>query len=189
MSFREQIDEEYDGIIPYHEVFYLNAVRNSAAKSIEHFNNFTACNFSPSTPDVACYEFFSAILQGANLSTLFWPNPRKKTAQKRGWKMRTHFDELAVARIKDRTLRNRISHLDEYLDDFCSREEFGEIIDGFVGDIEKCREPHMRVLRMVDPISRKAIVHGYEFNYSGYFESVALICNQAYEMLDNGSRL
>ena len=146
-------------------------------------------NFSPQTADQACYEFFSAVLQAAKLSTLFWPTPGNKTAQKRGERMREFFDASAVERIKSRTLRNRIVHLDEYLDKFCSEEQFGELVDGFIGDIDACREPHMRILRMVDPKQQLAVLHGYEFNYSGYFEAVALIGNAADIMQNDGGRL
>lgn len=42
---------------------------------------------------------------------------------------------------------------------------------------------------MVDPIEKVAVLYGYEFHYSGYFESVADIGNHADHMIGEGSRL
>ncbi|MFY0596702.1 MAG: hypothetical protein JXQ85_09750 [Cognatishimia sp.] len=188
-SIRERIDKEFAGILPYHEIFYLNAIRNAASKSIRHYNDFLAGNLETHTADAACYEFFSAVTQAASVSSFFWPNPRNEKLQVRGQTLRQSFDPLSVARIKDRKLRHSIVHLDERLDKFCASETYGELIDGFIGSVDKVSAPHQKILRLVDPINKIAILHGYEFKYTGFFESIAQIGQDAIEMIEAGGRL
>ena len=189
MNFRHRIDNEFGGIVPYHEVFYILAIRDAALKSLEHFRRFLHTDLDEPTPRAACSESYSAIVQAANVSKYFWPNDGYAEGQKRAEKLRIAFAACDLDALRERTLRHRIEHFDERLDKFLASDPAGEIIDGFIGSVERCREPHQKVVRMVDPEAQVSIIFGREFPYGRVFDALPAIALTAQRMDEIGGRL
>lgn len=188
-NLRARIDAEYGGILPHHGIFYLLGIANASHKCVQHYKSFLNLDMPDPSPESALYEFYSAVIHAGNVSAFFWPNPKVKTAVARSATLRSAFCKEHVDRIKDRELRNRISHLDERIDTFCAQDSIGEMVEGFIGDVNLVRGGHQHVLRMVDPKAEIAILHGYEFSYSGFFESVLAIGLEAQKKMASGGNL
>lgn len=181
--------KEYDGILPYHEVFYIRSIRFSAQKIVDSFHRFEDLIYEKQNAELAMFEFNSALLHAAGVSKFFWPSSKDKLCIKRGEKLRSAFTQEWVDALKDRKLRNRIEHFDEYLDKFLLKDPMGEIFD-LVIENHKLFDPRtQKILRLVDPISESAIILNELFSFLSVYQAVVEINNEAISKDESGGRL
>ncbi len=135
------------------------------------------------------FEFHSALVHAAGVSKYFWPSSKDKLSIKRGEKLREAFPEDSVETLKDRKLRNRIEHFDEYLDKFLLKDPVGEIFDIVVENHRLFDLNHHKVLRLVDPQSESAIILNELFSFLSVYNAVFEINNEACKKDENGGCL
>jgi hypothetical protein len=124
-------------IFPPHEAFYLTSLRyctESALVSAQwlarlyHDHGEGPFDF-PSHP--ALNQVQNIVLQGAAISRFFWPNGEKY--EMRGSMLREAFSMDDGNPLHARTLRNRLEHFDEYLDDYLNLNTVGIFVHDYVG--------------------------------------------------------
>lgn len=193
-NYAHRITKECDGILPYHEIFYIRSIQFSAGRAQTAFEAYRerAAKFkSPADTEELIFTFQEALGHCAAVSRYFWPvKPDNKHATARAKKLRDTFhledhDPLYQARW----IRNTIEHFDEKIDQFCSRDPVGTIYDLIVESSDLADEEVTHVLRLLDPSTETIVLFGRKYNFSGIEASVRRIYDSANFMDKNGGRL
>jgi len=150
---REQrVIEEFGGILPYYEAFYIDAVLYLAGAARAAFTRFRAalsCSQENHAAVVGAVQ--EGLGHAAALSRFFWPSEKKKLAAARAKKLRLAFC-MAESPLRNRALRNSLEHFDERLDEYLLADIFGIILPGpLVASHELADDNRGHVFRLVDP--------------------------------------
>ena len=192
-NYAHRIAKEYDGILPYHEVFYIRSIRFSAGRAISAFAKFherLSSHGSETDTEEVIFTLQEALGHSAAASRFFWPVSDDKLAVARGQNLRTTFalDETDPL-FQVRLIRNAVEHFDERLDRFCSRDPAGSFFDLILGADALVDEQATHVLQLVDPEAETIVLFGKKHSYAGLEDSIRRIHDLSRRMDEGGGRL
>lgn len=128
------IIEEFGGVIPYHEVFYIRCIALAAGKGIEAFEWYRHLIAHDADAALTVFELQEALSHAAAVSRFFWPASSVMLAAARGLRLRDAFGMAESNPLADRRLRNAIEHFDERLDRFLTGDPTGYLFDLLIDD-------------------------------------------------------
>lgn len=125
--------ENYSGIVPTVEAFYLHSIICSAARCLDSFSRYDYLKSREASADDLVSLVQEAIGHSAALSRYFWPSPigkkkqpnQKTMKKKRGEKLCKAFQLDESSALYNRDLRNAWEHFDEKLDSYLLEQEAG----------------------------------------------------------------
>jgi hypothetical protein len=183
--------EQYQGILPYYEAFYIRAIIYAAGRSEEAFERFEVALREAVGSEAIMSAVQEALTHAAALSRFFWPSRNNNMlAMARGKRLREAFGLDDTSSLKDRELRNAFEHFDEHLDQFLLKEPIGYIFpDPIVEEHTITDEVSGSVFRLVDPTNGMCVLLGRKFEYRPIRAEVKNILVRAEQMEEQGSRL
>jgi hypothetical protein len=125
--------KDYDGIIPYHEAFFLHSIIYSAARCLDSFERYEHYKNQEIPADDLISIVQEAVGHAAALSRYFWPSPigkkkqpnMNKLKEQRGLKLQKAFGLDETSSLYNRDLRNAWEHFDERLDEYLIKNDAG----------------------------------------------------------------
>lgn len=181
--------EQAEGILPMHEVFYIELIRYSSEKAIEARNNYVLVHLEkPDDHWHTVANIQQALSHAAELSRIFWPSKNKKNhiRELRGLKLRRSFQLADNSLLSNRKTRDALEHFDERLDEFLKEFPVGNLFpDAAVGDINTIPEM-TRVFRFVDPEKSIFRILDLDYSFDGLFEEIFHVHELAITKIANG---
>jgi hypothetical protein len=193
VSHAHRIAKEYDGILPYHEIFYIRSIRFSTGRALTAFARYAEALKSPQSEtrsEDLVFGLYEAIGHCAAVSRYFWPTSEEKLPVARATRLREAFgmnDDDPLYRV--RSIRNGVEHFDERLDRFCAKDPVGTIFDLVVDSEDLVDEQVTHVLRLVDPAAQTVVLFGKKYCFAGLQSSIERIQQAAEKMDRMGGRL
>ncbi len=192
------VTENFAGINPLFEAFYIRSVLYSASRAREAFERFTALQTSDDTAQNQVSLIHEALGHAAALSRFFWPSniggrrmkALKSLKEARAKKMREAFSLTDDSPLKNRTLRDCLEHFDERLDEYLLKNHGGYFFpDAIIGDAELADDAIGHIFKLVDPNSSCFVLLGEKYFFEGIKKEVYRIYESARQMDENGCRL
>ena len=137
--------EQYNGLVPYCEVFYILSIRYSASRCLEAFARYDTARTKPDAEEMAVSSVHEALGHAAALSRFFWPsglgnNDFSKLRAKRSERLREAFNMDEQSPLRSRDLRDALEHFDERLDLYLLEQDAGIFVpSAILGDSESHR--------------------------------------------------
>jgi hypothetical protein len=183
--------EQYQGILPYYEAFYIRTIIYAAGRSEEAFERFEVAVGEAVSSETIMSAVQEALTHAAALSRFFWPSDKRNVlAVARGKRLREAFRLDDTSSLKNRGLRNAFEHFDEHLDRFLLKEPMGYVFpDPIVEEHTITDEVIGSVFRLVDPTNGICVLLGRKFEYRPIRAEVRNILAGAKQMDEQGSRL
>jgi hypothetical protein len=118
--------DEWDGIYPIYEAFYIHSIIYSAERAELAFRRYdSSLSVKPHGYVFACLQ--EALTHAGGLSKFFWPTAQGgELARTRAKKLRNSFAVEESSPLRQRGLRNALEHYDERLDVFLLEDLAGE---------------------------------------------------------------
>lgn len=184
------IIDDYGGIYPAFEAFYIQSIRYAAERAEAAFAGFDRA-VNEGTADEAIFALVQeGLTHAAALSRFFWPMGKEDLSKVRGAKLRAEFGLDDTSPIRHRYLRNAIEHFDEDLDKFLLGDMFGYFFPTpIVGDSNLADEETGHIFKLVDPIRGICVLLGKKFDFNLIRFEVQRVLEAALEMDRQGSRL
>jgi hypothetical protein len=190
------ITEQYAGIHPPYETFYIRSVIYSAGRAREAFERFTVAKAAGDTNENQVSAIHEALGHAGSLSRFFWPSglggrgKLKGLKTARAKKLREAFGLTDNSPLKDRRLRDFLEHFDERLDEYLLRNDAGYFFpDAMIGEVELADERAGHIFKLVDPRSSCFVLLGEKHFFQGIQTEVYSIYDLAVEMDKSGCRL
>lgn len=178
--------DEYSGIVPLHEVFYLQSLLYVANAADAAFSRFEAALANNNQDAVIVATVQEALTHAAALSRFFWSAAKTEVASARAAKLRIAFD-MDGSPLQDRRLRNALEHFDERLDDFLMKEPVGMFFPGsLVGEHQMADEPVGQVFKLVDPSAMIFVILGEKFDFGSIHDEVVRLLAKIHEFDQRG---
>jgi hypothetical protein len=188
-KYAERIATEYDGILPYHEIFYIRAIGFAAERALQAFHRFgKAIQDDPHAPHIVS-SLQEALSHCAAISRFFWPVAKDKLAVARGKTLREAFQMADDSPLRSRAIRNHVEHFDERLDRFLGGDPMGQLCDFVIGSSDLADEEATHVMLLVDPKAQIVVLFGEKYHFSGLTECVHSVLTTATQMDSHGGRL
>lgn len=192
-NYAHRIAKEHNGILPYHEVFYIRSILFSSGNALSAFARYRESLMRKAdetrTADII-FSLQEALGHCAATSRYFWPSSDEKLALARGKNLCRVFQlEETDPLFAVRHIRNVFEHYDEKLDRFCARDPVGQIFDLIVESRTLAEAEVTHVLRLVDPSSQTVVLFGHAFSFGGLETSIQKIHDLAVSVDGNGGRL
>ncbi|MEP3198213.1 MAG: hypothetical protein ABJO57_10110 [Lentilitoribacter sp.] len=187
---RLDILEEYGGIFPPLEAFYIASIQYSAERAMDAFLRYQVCISASSHPASIVSTMHEALGHAAALSRFFWPARKDRLYVMRSEKLRTAFNIDESSALKDREIRNALEHFDERLDEFLFQEQAGYFFPTAIVDShEIADEPTTKIFKLVDPDAGICVILNEKFDFSKVRDEITRILELANQFDANGSRL
>lgn len=192
------ISEQYDGIFPTHEAFYIQSIIYSASRASEAFLRYEVGLTTKMAAAYVVSSVHEALGHSAALSRFFWPSPMggkksrplNKLHRARAEKLREAFGVDESSALKGRYLRDALEHFDERLDAFLLKNHIGHFIPApFIESEETADDPSTHIFKMVDPVSSCFVLLGEKHDFEDIRQANTDILKKAEDMDRNGSRL
>jgi hypothetical protein len=181
--------EQYGGILPYYEAFYIESISYAADRCEDAFRRFDAAVTGTGAEAVILATIQEALTHAAALSRFFWPT-KGRLFEARGERLREAFDLSDASPLKPRDLRNAFEHFDERLDRFLLLAPVGYFFPSpIVGSHQLADEDLANIFKLVDPEKGICVVLGKKFEFQTIRTEVQKILARALEMHAQGSRL
>ena len=171
---RDEIDrrtkiivDQYDGILPYHKVFYTLSIKENCSNALTAFKKFD--NYLSNQEDeYAVSALQAALIYSSAISRYFWPSRTKNgLAKERGKQLRLALGVAAESPLSNRSLRNALEHFDERLDDYLVKLDAGYIFPtSIVGDHTLADEQPGHFFRLVDPVACCFVIFNQKYWYA-----------------------
>ncbi|MGA9823484.1 MAG: hypothetical protein WBQ53_01410 [Methylocystis sp.] len=190
-SREELIVQEYRGILPYYEAFYIASIIYSAERSDAAFQRFEAVAQNNGEALLAMATIQEALTHAGALSRFFWPMQSKsKVAVARGQSLREAFELDDTSALKNRELRNAFEHFDERIDEYLMQDHVGYFFpQAMIDDHALADDKIGHIFKLVDPKSGLCVIMGRKFEFRPIHTEVQCILGLAQKMERNGSRL
>ncbi len=194
ISFEERngridIIEDYGGILPYFEAFYILSIQYTAQSAMDAFLRYQVRLSSDSSPAQTVATIHEALGHAAALSRFFWPARKDRLHNARAIRLRTAFNVEGTSVLKDRKIRNALEHFDEKLDEFLLLEEAGHFFPtAIVHSHEIADEPTSKFFKLVDPDAEIFVLLNEKFEFSKVGLEISRILELANRFDANGSR-
>jgi hypothetical protein len=184
------IIDDFDGILPYHEVFYLESIQHTATRALDAFNRFNIGLQEKNDVEGTVNALQEALGHSAAVSRYFWPIREKGVTPFRGQKLRQAFNLSDDSPLRDSSIRHAIEHFDERLDAFLSEGLAGMFYpNSIVGSVSVTDDVTVKIFRLVDPGKEIFILLGNRYKYSGIEAEVQRILHLATQMSESGGTL
>ncbi|HJP18340.1 MAG TPA: hypothetical protein QF468_06800 [Nitrospinota bacterium] len=189
---------DYDGIVPYFEAFYIHSIIYSASRCLDSFQRYEAIKEKDVSADELISILQEAVGHSAALSRYFWPSPigKKKHSklsivkEKWGKKLRIAFNLDDNSVLYNRELRNAWEHFDERLDCYFIENDAGYFFPScIVGSHQLADDPAGHIFKLLDIKEECLVLLGTKFFFSPIKESVKKVLEKAMEADKQGARL
>jgi hypothetical protein len=187
----EHLIDEFGGIYPPYEAFYILSIIYAAERSIDAFRRFEAAAATEIQAHSIVSSVQEALQHAAALSRFFWP-PKSAgpIGAARAKKLRQAFELDDTSALKDRRLRNSFEHFDERLDAFLLEDHVGYFFpQPMVDDDTLSNEAVAHIFKLADPKKNTCVVLGEKFEFQSIRNEALKILTDAQEMDHAGSRL
>jgi hypothetical protein len=187
----EIVINEYNGIVPYNEAFYIQSILYAAQASDDAFERFAAHVIHGADDALIVSAVQEALTHAAALSRFFWPvgAGKNRLGAARAEKLRWAF-QMQNSPLFDRQLRNAMEHFDERLDKFLISVLAGQFIpSAIVAPHGSIKEPITHIFRLVDPWELVFILLGERFSFAPIKDEIQRIINLGKRFDADGSRL
>lgn len=185
------IIQDYGGILPYHEAFYIASIIYSAERADAAFRRFerTLQNSEETSQTMAAVQ--EALTYAGALSRFFWPmNSKNEIAVSRGQKLREAFELHDTSALRNRELRNAFEHFDERLDGYLTQDHVGYFFPAAKVDDHALADDKIgHIFKLVDPKEGICVILGQKFEFWPIKAEVQRILSLALQMDENGARL
>jgi hypothetical protein len=173
---RALVADEYNGILPMFELFYLTSIVYVAERCLSSYAEYKEALASKSR-DVIFSRMQDTIAYAGGVARFFWPTKRGgRLAAKRGETLRSFFQIDSSSPISDKSLRNTLEHFDERLDEFLVENDAGGfVVQAIVGDLEDYAERTVKVFKLIDPEKRTIVILNERFEYQPIINEVGRI--------------
>lgn len=185
------IADEYGGMSPMFEAFYIHSIIYAAERSETAFQRFDAAVAASEPPALIFATVQEGLTHAGALSRFFWPMKREnRLSVARGKRLREAFLLNEDSALKWRRLRNAFEHFDEDLDQFLLQDPVGYFFPSpMVDDADLADEFLASIFKLVDPHQGICIILGEKFEFHPIRAEVQRILSLALKMDGNGSRL
>ena len=192
-----KVIDEYGGMIPQYEVFYLLSILYPAERCLEAFSRYEEIK-AHGKPELVIGIVQEAIGHAAALSRFFWPSEiKKKKAERineliklRGEKLRTAFHITEESPLSNRNLRNAWEHFDERLDEYLLENDVGFFFPGCIkGSCMNVEDSLTRVFKMIDIEINCLILLGQKYLFLPIRNEVREIHNSTVGKIEAGLHL
>jgi len=189
------LTSEYSGILPYHEVFYIQSIIYSASRAHESFSRYDRSIEGNINPSLTASSIQEALGHSASLSRFFWPSGLGKKSTKklhliRGKRLRLAFELRENSPLRNRNLRDALEHFDERLDQYLLSFPVGQFFPTpLIGDSKIADEPTSNIFKLVDPERNNFVLLDEKYQFSAIRNEVDKILEQAINLDNNGGRL
>lgn len=188
---KSMVIEQYEGILPMYEAFYIQFIMYAADRAVDAFQRFDKSVSNSSSDTLVMAIFQEAMSHTAALSRFFWPKPLRKEdralALARGMSLCKAFDLTDDSPLASRDLRNAFEHFDERLDRFLLQDLSGYFMPGpIVGPHSMADEDGGCVFKLVDPEAGICVLLGEKYEYEALASEVNRILQKAVELDKNG---
>ena len=183
--------DQYGGILPYYEAFYIHSIIYSAERSLAAFERFTAALAGSGSESLIVASVQEALAHAAAVSRFFWPmHDENRLAVARGNRLKNAFELGDSSPMKWRKLRNAFEHFDEDLDKFLLQDQAGHFFPGpLVAPHGLANESNGHIFRLVDPENGICVLLGEKFEFRPIQQEVRRVLLRAQEMDSKGCRL
>jgi hypothetical protein len=187
----EIIANEYGGIYPVCEAFYIHSIIYAAERSETAFKRFDEAVVASNPAALIVATVQEALTHAGALSRFFWPVKKgSQLAIARGKRLRTAFDLDENSALKSRKLRNAFEHFDEDLDRFLLEDRAGYFFPSPIVDDESLADEAIgNIFKLVDPRHGVCVILGQKFEFRPIRTEVQRIFIRALQMDEQGSRL
>jgi hypothetical protein len=167
------VAEEYDGILPYCEAFYVQSIIYSADRSSEAFLRYEIALAAAADPISVTSTVHEAMQHAAALSRFFWPARETGLSGARAAKLRAAFALSDSSPLKDRRLRNALEHFDEKLDEYLLLNDTGYFFPTpLIDDSALADDATGRIFKLVDPKRSVLVILGEKYDFGLIAEEV-----------------
>lgn len=181
--------DEYGGILPTCEAFYIQSVLHVAQAGNDAFERFEQAIVQQLSDAIIVSAVQEALTHAAALSRFFWPVRDRGTTMARGQKLRDAF-VMAESPLRDRGLRNALEHFDERLDEYFLRDPVGAFLPApMVHEHELADDPTGHIFRLVDPFDLVFVLLDEKYPFEPIWTEVSRILQRARELDAIGGRL
>ena len=190
--------EDYDGIVPYCEAFYIHSIMYSAGRCLESFDRYRQLKKEEISPEYLICIVQEAVGHAAALSRYFWPSPggkKKEPNQRilkesRGEKLCKSFGLDKESALYNRDLRNAWEHFDERLDQYLLQNDAGYFFPSCIVDSHTLADdPVGHIFKLLDPEAECLVLMGKKYFFIPIYEEVLRIFDKAREADGKGARL
>lgn len=188
-AYAERIAKEFDGILPYHEVFYIRSIWFAADRALRAFHRFSEGLQDDSESPHLVSSLQEAISHCAAISRFFWPSVSDTLAVTRGKTLCDAFQITEDNLLRSRAMRNHVEHFDERLDRFLSGDPMGQLCDFVVGSSDLVDQEATHVMLLVDPEAQVFVLFGEKYHFAGLVDCVHSVRAAASRMDSEGGRL
>lgn len=184
------IAEEWAGIFPPHEAFYIQSIIYSADRAEAAFARYDAAVAAATSPDLVVATVQEALTHAAAISRFFWPMGSSDQAKARGKRLCAAFESDDASPIRPRKLRNAFEHFDEDLDRFLIEDPVGCFFPTpLVDDHELADDELGNIFKLVDPVHGICVLLGEKYDFANIRGEVRRILTKARHMSGSGGRL
>jgi hypothetical protein len=192
-----KVIDEYGGMIPQFEVFYLLSILYPAERCLEAFSRYEEIK-TYGKPELVIGIVQEAIGHAAALSRFFWPSEIKKKKEERinelmklrGEKLRTAFHITEESPLSNRNLRNAWEHFDERLDEYLLENDVGFFFPGCIkGSCMSVEDSLARVFKLIDIETNCLILLGQKYFFLPIWNEVREIHNSTVGKIEAGLHL
>ena len=192
------VNESFEGIISYHEVFYIHSILYSAERSLAAFNRYEDLLTKNEDATILISTIQEAIGHAGALSRYFWisglgyksPKELITLRQNRAKKLRDKFSLTDDSPLKERSLRDAWEHYDERLDTFLITNDIGYFFPTpIVDEHTLADEPEGRIFKLLDIKAHCLVLLGRKYFFKPIKEEVLKVYNIALKADENGGRL
>ncbi len=194
----EIVNNSFEGIIPYHEVFYLESILYSAERSLAAFERYEKLLYQKESPSLLISSLQEAIGHAGALSRYFWisglghrtPKELKKLKSNRAKKLREKFSLTEDSPLKERSLRDAWEHFDERLDVFLITNDTGYFFPApILDDHTLADESEGRIFKLLDTKSHCLVLLNKKYFFKKIKAEVKKVYDYALKADENGGRL
>jgi hypothetical protein len=181
------VADEYGGVLPMFELFYLTSILYVAERCLSSYAEYNQA-LSSKSRDVIFSRMQDAITYAGAVARFFWPTKQGgRLATARAERLRSFFEIDKSSPISDKSLRNKLEHFDERLDEFLIENDAGGfVVQAIVGDLEDYAERTMKVFKLIDPVKRIIVIVNERFEYEPIINEVSRILELAKTMEQKG---
>ncbi|MES3093852.1 hypothetical protein O6027_19820 [Sphingomonas aerolata] len=184
------IIEDYQGIYPLYEAFYIHSIIYATGRCDDAFARFDEAVAADGSHAVIFAIVQEALTHSAALSRFFWPPTKNKLNLARGKNLREAFAVDDSSPLGERKLRNVLEHYDEYLDDFLLQDPVGHFVPSpIVAHHELADDVLRNIFKLVDPENGICVILGEKYKFDLIRDEVRRILELAIAMDSSGSKL
>jgi hypothetical protein len=179
--------DEYEGIVPHCETFYIHSIIYSADRADKAFKRFKRARRNNASAIVITSAVHEALGHAAALSRFFWPSLNNELAKARATKLRRAFTLDETSPLKNRRLRNSLEHFDERLDHFLLLNDAGYFFPApIIDDYALADGSAGRIFKLVDPANGYFVVLNEKYCFEPLASEVRRVLVSAQRMSDGG---